>query len=80
MLAEGRLVAVCLAEKCGGTLIDHIEKALYSHAGAYPALVQAFAAYYGGDCICLLYTSSPEPQPPASKLPVCSMSSPPSPV
>ena len=50
MLAEGRLVAVCLAEKCGGTLIDHIEKALYSHAGAYPALVQAFAAYYGGDC------------------------------
>ena len=50
MLAEGRLVAVCLAEKCGGTLVDHIEKALYSHAGAYPALVQAFAAYYGGDC------------------------------
>ena len=50
MLAEGRLVAVCLAEKCGGTLIDHIEKALYSHAGAYPALVQAFAAYYGRDC------------------------------
>ena len=50
MLAEGRLVAVCLAEKCGGTLVNHIEKALYSHAGAYPALVQAFADHYGGDC------------------------------
>ncbi len=50
MLAEGRLVAVCLAEKCGGTLVNHIEKALYSHAGAYPALVQAFAQHYGGDC------------------------------
>ena len=51
MLAEGRLVAVCLAERCGPTLVDHIEKALYSHAGAYPALVQAFAAYYGQDCL-----------------------------
>ena len=50
MMAEGRLVAVCLAEKCGGTLVNHIEKALYSHAGAYPALVQAFADHYGGDC------------------------------
>ena len=51
MLAEGRLVAVCLAERCGPTLVDHIEKALYSHAGAYPALVQSFAAYYGKDCL-----------------------------
>ena len=50
MLAEGRLVAVSLAEKCGGTLVNHIEKALYSHAGAYPAIVQAFAAHYGADC------------------------------
>ena len=50
MMAEGRLVAVCLAEKCGDTLVNHIEKALYSHAGAYPALVQSFAAHYGGDC------------------------------
>ena len=50
MMAEGRLVAVCLAEKCGGTLVNHIEKALYSHQGAYPTLVQAFAAHFGGDC------------------------------
>ena len=46
----GRLVAVSLAEKCGETLIIHIEKALYSFAGAYPALVQAFAGYFGGGC------------------------------
>ena len=51
MLAEGRLVAVCLAERCGPTLVDHIEKALYSHAGAYPALVLAFAASDGQDCL-----------------------------
>ena len=51
VLAEGRLVAVSLAEKCGGTLVNHIEKALYSHAGAYPAIVQAFAAHYGADCL-----------------------------
>lgn len=47
---DGQLVALCLAEKCGGTLITHIEKALYSHAGAYPAMVQAFAGHFGGDC------------------------------
>ena len=50
ILWEGRLLAVALAEKCGETLVCHIEKALYSHAGVYPAMVQQFAAYYGGDC------------------------------
>lgn len=50
LLAEGRLVAISLAEKCGDTLVNHVEKALYSQAGAYPAMVQAFAAHYGGDC------------------------------
>ena len=30
--------------------MNHIEKALYSHAGAYPAIVQAFAACYGSGC------------------------------
>ena len=50
LLSEGRLVAMSLAEKCGDTLIIHVEKALYSHQGAYPTLVQAFAAHFGGDC------------------------------
>ena len=49
LLADGKLVAVSLGEKCGNTLITHIEKALYSHVGAYPAMVQTFAAYYGTD-------------------------------
>ena len=47
---DGQLVAICLAEKCGNTLVTHIEKALYSHAGAYPTLVQTFATHFGSDC------------------------------
>ena len=50
LLVEDRLVAMSLAENCGGTLIIHVEKALYSHQGAYPTLVQAFAAHFGGGC------------------------------
>ena len=48
ILWQGRLLAVALAEKCGDTLVCHVEKALYSHAGVYPAMVQLFAGYYGG--------------------------------
>ncbi|MBR5216740.1 MAG: DUF2156 domain-containing protein, partial [Oscillospiraceae bacterium] len=47
LMSEGRLVALSLGEICGETLQVHIEKALYSHAGAYPAMVQAFAAHFG---------------------------------
>ena len=46
----GPPAAIALAEKCGETLVCHIEKALYSHAGVYPAMVQKFADCYGGDC------------------------------
>lgn len=45
-----RLVAMCLAEQCGQTMIIHVEKALYSCPGAYPALVQAFAAHSAAAC------------------------------
>ena len=45
-----KLIALSLAERCGDTLIIHIEKALYSYTGVYPALVQAFAGAFGGDC------------------------------
>ena len=41
-----RLIALSLAEKCANMLIIHIEKALYSYDGVYPALVQAFAVYF----------------------------------
>ena len=45
-----KLIALSLAEKCGETLIIHIEKALYSYTGVYPALVQAFADQFGEGC------------------------------
>ena len=45
-----KLIALSLAEKCGDTLIIHIEKALYSYAGAYPAMVQAEVAAFGDGC------------------------------
>lgn len=51
ILWEGKLLSLALAERCGVTLVCHIEKALYSHAGVYPATVQRFAQYYGGDCV-----------------------------
>ena len=44
-----RLLSLALAEQCGDTLIIHIEKALYSYPGIYPAMVQAFARTFGGD-------------------------------
>ena len=47
---DGRLIAVCLAERCGNTLVIHAEKALYSCPGAYPTLVQAFAGHFGDGC------------------------------
>ena len=45
----GRLIALAMAEKIGDTLIIHIEKALYSYNGIYPALVQTFAQTFGED-------------------------------
>ena len=43
-----KLIALSLAERCGETLIIHIEKALYSYTGVYPTLVQEFATLFGG--------------------------------
>ncbi len=45
-----KLIALSMAEKCGDTLIIHIEKALYSYTGVYPALVQEFATAFGDGC------------------------------
>lgn len=53
LLNDGRLVALSLGEVCGNTLQVHIEKALYSCPGAYPAMVQAFAKNCGQDVIWL---------------------------
>ena len=48
---DGEFVAISLGEICGDTLICHIEKGLPQYEGVYPAMVQAFAAYYGKDCL-----------------------------
>ena len=53
LMVDDRLVSMSLAEKCGETLQVHIEKALYSYAGVYPATVQAFAAHYGSGMVWL---------------------------
>jgi RimJ/RimL family protein N-acetyltransferase len=49
MFDGGKLISLAIAEKCGDTMIIHIEKALYSYSGVYPATVQAFAKQFGGD-------------------------------
>lgn len=49
ILLDGRLIALSLGEICGETLHVHIEKGLYSYAGVYPTLVQAFARRFAGD-------------------------------
>ena len=49
MFCEGRIIALALGEKCGETLIVHIEKALYSYAGVYPTMVQDYANLFGSE-------------------------------
>lgn len=46
---DGEIISLCFCEKCGDTLIDHIEKALYEFEGIYPATVQAFLQMFGTD-------------------------------
>ncbi|MET0017290.1 GNAT family N-acetyltransferase [Oscillibacter sp.] len=51
MLNGDKLISLALAERCGDTLIIHIEKALYSYVGVYPTMVQAFAQHFGGGSV-----------------------------
>ena len=50
MFDGDKLIALSLCEKCGETLIIHIEKALYSYTGVYPAMVQAEVEAFGEGC------------------------------
>jgi hypothetical protein len=51
MEIDGEIVGVALGEKCGNTLVEHIEKALAAeYEGVYPALFQAFVTMFGADC------------------------------
>lgn len=50
MFDGDKLIGLSLTERCGDTLVIHIEKALYSYTGVYPALVQAVADAFGEGC------------------------------
>ena len=50
MFDGDKLIALSFCEKCGETLIIHIEKALYSYTGVYPAMVQAEVEAFGDRC------------------------------
>ncbi len=49
MELDGKLISLAMAERCGETLIVHVEKALYSYEGVYPTTVQAFARCFAAD-------------------------------
>ena len=48
---RGEIIGIALGERCGDTLVEHVEKALSGEfEGVYPALFQAFVRNFGGDC------------------------------
>lgn len=51
MINEGKIISLALGEKCGDMMIVHVEKALYTYEGIYPATVQAFANLCAADTV-----------------------------
>ena len=51
MELDGKLLSVVLGERCGETLIIHIERALTEYEGVYPATVQAYAQFYADETV-----------------------------
>ncbi len=49
LFADGRPAAVSFGERCGDTVVVHIEKALREFEGAYPMIAQQFARAFCGD-------------------------------
>lgn len=48
---DGEIIGVALGEKCGDTLVEHIEKALSAeYEGVYPTLLSEFVTAFGADC------------------------------
>ena len=47
--AGGKMVALSVGERCGDTMVIHIEKALRGVQGAYPAVAQLFAQAFCGE-------------------------------
>ena len=49
---KGEIIGVALGERCGTTLVEHIEKALArDYEGVYPAMFQAFVSLFGEGCL-----------------------------
>lgn len=51
MELDGRMISVALGERCGETVIVHIEKAMQEFEGIYPTMVREFARTFGGDAL-----------------------------
>ena len=49
LLADGRIVALALGERCGDMLIEHFEKAFAEVPGAYPMICQQYVLHEAGD-------------------------------
>lgn len=48
LLADGRIVALALGERCGDMIIEHFEKAFADVPGAYPMICQQFVLHEAG--------------------------------
>ena len=48
---DGEIAAVAVGERCGDTMVVHIEKALQRFEGIYPVMVTEFAQHWGGDAL-----------------------------
>ncbi len=51
MELDGRIIGIALGERCGETMIVHIEKALHEYEGIYPTMVREFARCFGSDAV-----------------------------
>lgn len=51
MELDGEIIGVAVGEKCGDTLVEHVEKALAAdYEGIYPAMLSEFVRLFGADC------------------------------
>lgn len=51
---DGKIVGFSVGEKCGDTIVVHVEKALRDYEGAYPFLAQQFARTFCGEDVVYL--------------------------
>lgn len=49
LVVDGRIVAFSAGERCGDTVVVHIEKALREYEGVYPFVAQQFARTFCGE-------------------------------